>query len=397
MNSLKQPPKAPLTDQIPVAPFPQLDAISSEIFNAAPDGILVSDVSGKIIFANRQAGIIFGYTEADLLQVSIEDLLPTTMRGHHQSLRIRYFEEPHTRPMGAGLDLIGQRKDGLSIPIEISLSTLMLDQKTCVISIVRDTTQTRNMARELHRYNLELQRSNEDLDRFAAIASHDLQEPLRMIGGYTQLLQRRYKDRLDSQAMEYMGFVMDGVKHLQGLIQDLLAFSRLTSQTRTFSPVDLSEVVAQVLCNLQVLISEKQGVITSESLPTVLADEVQMTQLFQNLVANSLKFCNGRPKIDISACREGGFWKIRVTDNGIGIPKEYREKVFGIFQRLHSREAYSGSGVGLAICKRIVERHHGNIGIEDPPPKDPRASGESASEAGGPEGTTIWFTLPTEA
>lgn len=356
-----------------------LDPVYAEILEAAPDAVLVSDFEGHILFANQQATTLFGYLPDELRQINIDQLVPTPLRGHHRQLREKYFKDPRKRPMGMGLELIGEKKDGQAVAVEICLNTLQIDAHLCVISIVRDVTQIREMARDLSRHNLELKRSNEDLERFAAIASHDLQEPLRMIGGYTQLLQKRYQMQLDQEGHEYLGYIYDGVKRLQNLIQDLLAFSRLTSKARPFVAVDLDDILQQVKANLEMLIEEKKASISAEKLPTIQADPVQMTQLFQNLIANSLKFCDGKPVVQIAAKHEKGGWRIGVIDNGIGIPPEFRDKVFGIFQRLHSRETYPGTGVGLAICKRIVERHHGSIWIED------------AAE----RGTAIWMILPT--
>ena len=361
-----------------------LDPFYAEILEAAPDAVLVSDHGGRILFANDQAACIFGYSTGELGQINIDRLVPSPLRGHHQSLREKYFRDPHKRPMGIGMELIAEKKNGQPVDVEISLSALKIHGQRCVISIIRDVTHIREMARELNRHNVELKRSNEDLDRFAAIASHDLQEPLRVIGGYTQLIQKRYGSQMDLEGQEYLTYIFQGVKRLEHLIQDLLAFSRLTSRVRPFVTVNLEDILGQVLAQLDVLIQEKEAQISHDPLPMVMADPVQMTQLFQNLLANSLKFCVQKPVVKICVKRVAACWHIGVLDNGIGIPPEYRDKVFGIFQRLHTRESYSGTGVGLAICKRIMERHHGSIWIEDVPTKTGRPN----------KGIAIWVNLP---
>jgi PAS domain S-box-containing protein len=363
-----------------------LDPVYAEILEAAPDAVLVSNSEGQILFANQQACSLFGYSSDEFYQMNIDRLVPAALRGHHRNLREKYFKDPRRRPIGIGLELIGEKKDGNPVDIEICLNTLRISDEMVVISIVRDATLVREMARDLNRRNIELKRSNEDLERFAAIASHDLQEPLRMIGGYTQLLQKRYHNHLDQDGHEYLGYIYDGVKRLQNLIQDLLTFSRLTSKARPFVMIDLNDIVSQVKSNLYVLIDEKKATVTNGNLPPIMADPVQMTQLFQNLISNSLKFCEIKPVVQIVVKQHEGFWQIGVIDNGIGIPQEFREKVFGIFQRLHSREAFPGTGVGLAICKRIIERHQGSIWIEDSPQTEKSKS----------SGTAIWMSLPSQ-
>ncbi|MCU7494443.1 MAG: GHKL domain-containing protein [Ignavibacteria bacterium] len=212
----------------------------------------------------------------------------------------------------------------------------------------------------------ELERSNKELEQFAYIASHDLQEPVRMVSNYTQLLERRYKDKLDSKALEYIEFAVDGARRMHMLITGLLEYSRITTNARQYSPVDCNKVMEYVLKNLEISIRESGARIYSEVLPVVMADEVQLIQLFQNLISNAIKFRRGAemPEIHVSAAQENGKWIFSVKDNGIGIDPQYGERIFQIFQRLHLRDEYTGTGIGLAVCKRIVERHGGKIWIE---------------------------------
>jgi signal transduction histidine kinase len=235
----------------------------------------------------------------------------------------------------------------------------------------------------------ELKRSNEELEQFAYVASHDLQEPLRMVTNYMQLLKQRHGDKLDTSAHEFMAFALDGAVRMQGMITDLLAYSRVGTQRRPFEDIDLELVLARALNNLKVAWDESGAVITHDPLPAVLGDAVQLTQLLQNLIANALKFRSPQsptvhisvqpaPRPAVSPPGDPGEWQFAVRDNGIGIAPEHHERIFIIFQRLHPRGQYAGSGIGLAVCKKIVERHGGRIWLESQPG----------------QGTTFFFTLP---
>ncbi|HLF31631.1 MAG TPA: ATP-binding protein, partial [Xanthomonadales bacterium] len=208
-------------------------------------------------------------------------------------------------------------------------------------------------------------KSNEDLQMFAHIVSHDLQEPLRMVSSFMTLLERRYALELNPEAREFIQFAVEGATRMRSLLDGLLEFSRVQSRSLELKPVDLNASVAGAIANLMVLISERGAEINVTSLPEVQGDAAQLMQLLQNLIANGIKFCRDRsPKMDISAYREDGHWRVRVSDNGIGIEPAHYGKIFQMFQRLHSREEFPGTGVGLAVCKRIMERHGGSIEVE---------------------------------
>ncbi|HEX2963098.1 MAG TPA: CHASE domain-containing protein [Ignavibacteriales bacterium] len=225
----------------------------------------------------------------------------------------------------------------------------------------------------------ELARSNSELENFAYVASHDLQEPLRMISSYTQLIAKRYKGQLDEKADQFIAFTVDGAKRMQQLIHDLLEYSRVATRGKPFAAVDAGEIIRTVLNNLQISIKNNNAVITYGSLPRVVGDDIQLMQLFQNLISNSMKFRSNKvPEITVKAEDRGQEWLFSVHDNGIGIDPQFKERIFIIFQRLHEREEYPGTGIGLAVCKKIVERHGGRIWVE--------------SEPG--EGSTFFFTLP---
>jgi len=235
------------------------------------------------------------------------------------------------------------------------------------------------MVRTLNQQTDELKRSNADLEQFAYIASHDLQEPLRMVSGFTGLLQRRYRGKLDADADEFIGFAIGGVNRMQELINDLLSYSRVGREDVSAKAVDMQIVVDKALANLQTAIEERSALVSSGPLPTLLANEGMLVRVFQNLIGNALKFCKAeRPIVRIAAERHGTEWRFSVADNGIGIDPQYKDRIFLIFQRLHKQGEYPGTGIGLAVCKRIVERNGGRIWLESEPGK----------------GTTFFFTLP---
>jgi len=253
---------------------------------------------------------------------------------------------------------------------------------TSIGNLNREITERRLVERKLERAVLELKRSNDDLQQFASVASHDLQEPLRMITSYLQLLDKRYKDKLDADADEFIGFAVDGAKRMQRLINDLLAYSRVGTRGKPFKSCDCESILAKALRDLGRMIEENSAVVTYEPLPTVVADATQLEQVFRNLIINAIKFRCGDepPEIYISCQRNNDEWLFSVQDNGIGIEPKFFERIFAIFQQLHGRDEYGGSGIGLAICKKVVERHGGNIWVESEPAK----------------GSTFYFTIPAE-
>ena len=242
-----------------------------------------------------------------------------------------------------------------------------------------DITHQKHAEDELRRAMAELARSNADLDQFAHVASHDLQEPLRTVAGFVQLLEKDCRDKLDARACEWIQFASEGSRRMQQLIQDLLAYSQVGSRGRDFEQTDCNAALGRALANLAVAIGESGAALTHDPMPVLHADLTQLTQLFQNLIGNALKFCKGpRPEIHIGAQPDDGGWVFSVRDNGIGIEPKDRDRIFVIFQRLHTRAEYPGTGIGLAVCKRIVERHGGRIWVESEPGK----------------GSTFFFTIP---
>ncbi len=345
-------------------------ALAEQMFRlaveACPNGMVMIDHDGKIVMVNAEIEQQFGYHREELIGESVDMLVPVRQRIHHARRREAFNQQPKIRRMGAGPDLLGLRKDGSEFSIEVGLTSIRVGDSLLVLGVIVDVSERKAAEAHLLRKVDELCRSNEELEQFAYVASHDLQEPLRMVSSYTQLLSRKYKGKLDADADEFIAFAVDGATRMRRLIQDLLMFSRVGSKGR--DPRNTSSEIAlqQALVNLRNAIEESGAQVTSDSLPIVLADEVQLTQLFQNLVGNAIKYQNpGVPKIHISAAiNDEKNWIFSVQDNGLGIAPQYFEKIFGMFQRLHKREEFAGTGIGLAICKKIVERHGGSITVE---------------------------------
>ena len=254
-------------------------------------------------------------------------------------------------------------------------------QKTTVSRdmLINEVNERKRIDKALREHTEALERSNRELEQFAYVASHDLQEPLRMVASYTQLLAKRYKGRLDSDADEFIAYAVDGATRMQVLINDLLAYSRVGTRGKNFEPTACETILEKTLDNLQKVIEDSEAKVTHDLLPTVMGDDIQLGQLFQNLITNAIKFQGDEvPQIHISAVPNEDKWIFSVQDNGIGIDPEYNERIFVIFQRLYGREEYPGTGIGLAICKKIVERHGGNIWVESEPEK----------------GSRFYFTIP---
>lgn len=341
-----------------------------DLVESAPDGMILIDTDGRIVLVNAQAERLFGYRRDSLIGQPIELLIPERLRDRHQLHRGTFMHDPRQRPMGSGLDLWARRKDGSEFPVEISLGPLQTEEGTVVTAAVRDITERKAFERQLADYAESLKRSNRELEQFAYIASHDLRAPLRSLTGFSQLLQRRHADKLDGEAAEFLGYITQSAKQMQSLIDDLLAFSRVSRAEQVLKPVDCEQVLLKVERQLKALIDSRGAQITHETLPAVLGIEHEIMQLFQNLISNGLKFQpDPDPRVHVGVRAEGPGWHFTVTDYGIGIPQEYQDKIFLIFQRLHTTEEYEGTGVGLAICKKIIEHHGGRIWVDSEPGK----------------------------
>jgi PAS domain S-box-containing protein len=343
------------------------------------DAFVQIDMSGRIFDSNHAYQQMTGYGEDELRCMREADLTP--LHWHAAETDIL---QSQVIPMGRS-DVYEKeyvRADGTVFPVELR-TFLVRDEERQPMgmwSIVRDITQRKLIEREREHAMIALTQSNEDLKQFAYVASHDLQEPLRMVASYTQLLAERYGDQLDDKARKFINYAVDGASRMQALILDLLAFSRVETCARPFKSVDAQSALGAAIVNLKAIIDETGALITTDDLPRVRADESQLTMVFQNLINNGIKFHNGQhlPCVHISAHLQNGCWCFSVRDNGIGIDTKYTDKVFLVFQRLHTRKEYPGTGIGLALCKRIIDRHGGRIWFESSPG----------------QGATFFFTIP---
>jgi len=346
-----------------------LDRSSNEIYVFDAESL-------HFIQVNQGAQQNLGYTMEELEQLTPLDLKPEFSKDKFDRLigPLRTAEKDQVI-----FETIHQRKDGTTYPVEVRLQLSRQEKPAVFVAVIQDISERRQTERTLKKHAEELERSNTELERFAYVASHDLQEPLRMVASYVQLLQRRYQGKLDKDADEFIAYAVDGASQMKLLINDLLAYSRVGSNSKSFETVNIETTLEKALTNLEVAINESNAEITHGPLPTVFADDGQLTLLFQNLIGNAIKFhSKNPPRIQVSAEQDSKGWVFSIQDNGIGIDPEYAERIFIIFQRLHTREDYPGTGIGLAICKKIVECHGGRIWVESVPGKD----------------TKFYFTLP---
>jgi PAS domain S-box-containing protein len=347
----------------------QMEGRYRGLLEAAPDAMVVVNPKGEIVLLNLQAEKQFGYRRDELLGQQVKNIIPQGFAERLIADGLRSADDALAQQIGAGIELTARRKDGSEFPIELMLSPLDSVDGILVTAAIRDITTRKAAEAHLLQKVEELNRSNEELGQFAHIASHDLQEPLRMVASYTALLSKRYKGKLDADADQFIAFAVDGASRMHRLIQDLLAYSRVGSKGKELLATSSEDALQQALLNLRGAIEESGALVTHDRLPSVLADEMQLIQLFQNLVGNAIKYQRpGVPQVHIGATGNGGRkWTFAVQDNGLGIEPQYFERIFGMFQRLHRREEFAGTGVGLAICKKIVERHGGSISVESQP------------------------------
>lgn len=352
------------------------------VLNAAGEGIFGLNIRGKHTFVNPAAAQMLGYSVEELIGIHSHST------WHHKKADGSPYPVEEC-PIYAAYkdgqihhksDEVFWKKDGTSFPVAYT-STPIIEDGRIVGAVVTfmDITERRRSEEELKKLSEELARSNADLQQFASTASHDLQEPLRVVAGFVNLLAKRYKGRLDEKADEFIGFAIEGTRRMEVLIKDLLAYSQVETQSKSFEPIECSAALDKAVFNLQAAIKDSGAIVTRNDLPTVAADSSQLIRLFQNLIGNAIKF-HGKepPKIQVFAERRGRYWVFSVRDNGIGIEPEFKDRIFIIFQRLHERREYPGTGIGLAICKKIVERHGGKIWFESEPGK----------------GSTFFFTIP---
>ncbi|MCX6249163.1 MAG: ATP-binding protein [Bacteroidetes bacterium] len=337
------------------------------------DGVVIADKTGIIRNMNPVAGQLIGWNESD----AKGRILGEVFRIVNEKTNTR-VDIPIERVLKEGV--VERLPDqsliisttGMKTPIAGNCSPIIHEnqQINSVVFVFRDQTAEREANKKLNQTNTELERSNKELEQFAYVASHDLQEPLRMVASFTQLLYKRYNNVLGKDADEFIHYIVDGANRMQRLIQDLLSYSRINTRSGSFNPVDSHLALGEAISNLQVAIIESGAIITNEDLPLIIGDHGQIVQVFQNLIGNAIKFhSEEKPRIHISAKLEKGEWIFSMKDNGIGIETQFFDKIFLIFQRLHAGNQYPGTGIGLAICHRIIQRHEGRIWVESEPGK----------------------------
>jgi PAS domain S-box-containing protein len=358
----------------------QMEARYRGLLEAAPDAMVVVNHAGNIVLLNVRAEKQFGYHRDELLGQKVKDIIPEGFAERLLADETRTAADALAQQIGTGIELSGRRKDGSEFPIEIMLSPLENVEGILVTAAIRDISERKQAEAHLVETVGELKRSNDELQQFANVASHDLQEPLRMVASYTQLLAKRYEGRLDSDADEFISYAVDGCNRMQGLIEDLLTFSRVGANPKALSEISSEASLNESLSNLGVTVKESGAVVTYDPLPTITVDDTQLALVFQNLIGNAIKYRGiEAPRVHVSAKRNGGHeWIFSVRDNGMGIDVQYFERIFVLFQRLHGRNEFKGTGIGLAICKKIVERWGGRIWVESKPEI----------------GSTFYFSLP---
>lgn len=338
-------------------------------FEGASQPILGIAKDGRILMVNLRTEQMFGYSREEMLGQQVAMLYPERRASGYLDRIERAFTDA---TIGTEEDPNGERafrrKDGSEFPYTAGVSHVNLPEGPILFGMINDITESKKAADELKHVNRELRRSYTELEQFAHVASHDLQEPLRMVTSYLQLIERRYNDRLDDDGREFIHFAVDGAKRMKALIKDLLEFSRTGTNSANHQIVEAGLLLDNALANLKTAIEESKAQIAVDPLPTIAVDPVLFTQVFQNLIANAIKFQKDTaPQVYISAQRQGRDWIFSVKDNGIGIEPHHRDRIFRIFERLHNSEQYSGSGIGLAITRKIVERHGGRIWVESQP------------------------------
>jgi PAS domain S-box-containing protein len=372
----------------------QSEARKTAMLDTAMDAVVTIDHEGKIVEFNPAAEQMFDFRRDDVLgRVMAELIVPPGQRGEHERGMARFLTTGVGRILNKRIELSALRSDGSEFPVEVAITRLAHEGPPLFTGYIRDITARKQAEKQLihanrelatrataiEHFNRQLTRSNEDLKQFAYVASHDLQEPLRKVTSFCEMLRDEYSGRLDGDALTYIDYAVGGALRMKSLITDLLDYSRVETQGKPLVATSAEEALSEAIRNLELTFEESKASVECDRLPVIDADRAQLVRLFQNLIGNAIKYRgDAPPRVHVWAEEQEDDWVFHVEDNGLGIDPKYNERIFVIFQRLHSRDAYAGTGIGLAVCKRIVERFGGRIWVE--------------SKLG--EGSNFCFSLP---
>jgi PAS domain S-box-containing protein len=336
----------------------------SDIIESAPDGVIVIDKDNNILLWNPKAQSIFGWTEEEVLRRSLSEIIvPKELRKAHQEGMKRYLETRYPHILNKTIEVPALHKNGNHFHISLTVSHSVQNGKDTFIAFLRDITEQKQNELELENKRKQLEKSNQELEQYAWLTSHDLKEPLRKILTFSDALLKKHQDNVPKDTFNYLNKIHNAATRMGTLIEAVLQYSNVDTSRELFVPTDLNEIVVEVLEDLEISILSKKAVVQVGELPIIHAIPVQMRQLFQNLISNGIKYSkeNETPRLAISCERDGDGFKISVKDNGIGFEAQYAEKIFEVFQRLLKTKTYEGTGIGLALCKKIAEAHKGNI------------------------------------
>lgn len=349
------------------------------VFDSAPDGVIITDQQGTILLVNNQVEKLFGYTKKELIDQKIELVIPKRFHHEHLYQRNGYVSNPTVREMGAAKELWANRKDGSEFAIEISLSPIKLKNKTLISAAIRDVTDKKKAESEIATQNKKLQLQNKELEQLTYLASHDLQEPLRTLISFSTIIKEEYTGKLDEEFNQYIAFIYQSSNRMQDLVKGLMDYSRI-GKVKELATIDCNKVIDEVLSDMSMIIKEKKAQITVSKLPEIYGYPTEIRLILQNLIGNSLKFTEkgSVPEININGKEENDNWCFSIQDNGIGIDEKKLNKIFKIFRRLHNRNEYEGTGIGLSHCEKIIDLHGGKIWVD--------------SKLG--EGSVFNFTIP---
>lgn len=349
------------------------------LLDGAPDAMVIAEENGTVQLINQQITNLFGYDKDELIGTSVERLIPERYRRLYQGHRSGFFDIPAIEQQGVGVELIGKKKSGEEFPMEVSLSPFESDEVMLVSAAIRDITFRKNAEASMELFSQQLQNKNKELEQFTYVASHDLQEPLRTITSFSEMLASKYKDQFDDTGKKSLQFILDATGRMRQLIKGLLDYGRL-GKSESKEDINCNDLMSHLKKDLDTSLNESATVLEIHDLPIVKGYSVELRLLFQNLISNAMKFSkpNESPVIQVKAKKKRGQVVFSVQDNGIGIAKEHRDRIFEIFQRLHNKNDYEGTGIGLAHCRKIVELHGGQIWVESEPEN----------------GSTFYFSLP---